>query len=308
MLISKKNSFFAKLKAEYKWEEVKIAFLFLLPSLVLIFGMIIYPVLYSLNLSLYNLDLRRPGNTQFVGLANYIEILQRDYFYNSWRITLQFTAGTVSLGLLLGLGISILLNEDVVGKRFFRSIVLLPWAIPPVVSGLMFKWIFHADFGALNGILKQLGLIQSRVSWLGNPNLALSVVTITDVWITTPFIVLILFPFLQSIPQDLINAAKVDGCNSFQLFRHITLPLIKPGILVVLVLRTMSALMTFDIVYVLTGGGPAGATRVVAYFTWLEAFWAMKLGSAAAFSYIISIVVMIFAAVYIKFLYKRVEY
>ena len=303
-----KRSTSSKLFGEYDRKEVRLALIFILPTLFFILFFMIYPVIYSFYISLFDLDLRRPGYAPFIGLGNYVYAFQSEYFLDSIRNTLVYAAGTISMSMLLGLGISILMNEEVKGIKIFRSLLLVPWATPPVVAALMWKWIFHPDFGLLNGVLLQLGIIEGRVSWLGNPVTAMLALIFTDVWMSTPFIVLMILPFIQAIPPSIIEASRIDGASVFSRFRHVTLPLIKPGILISIILRTMGAFLAFSTVYVLTGGGPGGATEVIAYHAWSEAFGNLRFGYSAALSYILCLIMVLLMLIYLKILKFRVEY
>jgi len=297
-----------KILGKYDKKEVRTALIFILPTLLFIFSFLIYPVIYAFYISLFDLDLRRPNYAPFIGLGNYIYAFQSEYFFASIRNTIIYATGTISLSMLLGLGISILMNEEVKGIKIFRSLLLLPWATPPIVAALMWKWIFHPDFGLVNGLLLQLGILQDRVSWLGNPTTAMLALILTDVWMSTPFVVLMILPFIQSIPPSIMEAAMIDGASTFSRFRSVMLPLIKPGLLISIVLRTMGAFLTFSTVYVLTGGGPGGATEVIAYHVWSEAFGNLRFGYSAALSYILCLIIVALMLIYLKVLKFRVEY
>jgi len=302
--ISRKKRFLK----DYDPKEIRLAILFLLPSFITIFGLILYPLVYSIYMSLTDYSLRRPGIINFVGLRNYIELFQSSDFQTLLLRTIYYTILTVSLTLLSGLGIALLLNEDVRGKGFFRSIVLMPWAIPAIVIAFMWRWILHPDFGAINGILFQLGIISKKVSFLGYPDTAFTFLLLASVYMATPFVYLILFPFIQSIPVDLYDAAKIDGCGKWQRFRYVTLPLILPGIFVAMVMQAISSFQIFTLVYGLTGGGPAGSTTLIAYYTYLEMFGELNIGRGSAAAILIFIVIMSLAFLMIKFSPERVQY
>jgi ABC-type sugar transport system permease subunit len=186
-----------------------------------------------------------------------------------------------------------------------RALILIPWAIPTVVNGTIWKYIFDANYGALSGLLFSLGLIKEYIPFLGSPFLALNSVILADVWNMTPFVALILLAGLQSVPEEVIEAARVDGAESFKILFKIILPLLKPTILVVLILRTLGAFKVFDIIYVLTHGGPANGTKVLSYLTYQESFEFLNFGYGAALSYSITIFTAILAILYLKFLYQE---
>jgi multiple sugar transport system permease protein len=221
---------------------------FVIPALILLSFVTIYPVIYVFYLSLHR-KLLIFDISRFVWFDNYLFLLRDDRFWNALKNTVYFTAVSVSLELLLGLSIAVLLNRSFRLRGFVRAVVLIPWAIPTVVSASMWEWIYNTDFGILNYI------IGSKINWLGSPFLAMNAAIFMDVWKTTPFVAILLMAGLQIIPQELYQAARVDGAGSWAVFKKITLPLLKPVILVVLIFRTLDAFRIFDAIYVLTGGG-----------------------------------------------------
>ncbi len=278
------------------------------PSLVLIFGVVIYPLVYSLWISVHQMDLTRPGRVPFVGLANYGRWLTSEPFWRSVGVTAYFSIVSVVLTIVLGLLVALVLNQRFVGRRVVRALMLVPWAVPSVVTGVIWLWIYNGNYGALNGLLYQLGLIPSYQSWLGDPTTALYAVVATKVWKELPFVALLLLATLQTIPAEVLEAGRVDGAGMLGTFFRITLPLLRPGLLVVAVLETMWAFRVFDIVYVLTSGGPADATMVVAYLTYLETFKFLRFGSGAALAYVVTLFIMLFSFVYVRLLRSEVEY
>jgi ABC-type sugar transport system permease subunit len=179
--------------------------------------------------------------------------------------------------------------------------------MPTIVNGAMWRWIYSADFGALNGLLSQLGLIKHYIPWLSLPNLAMPLVILADVWHMMPFVALILQAALATLPVELDEAAAVDGANAFQRFLKITLPLLRPAILVALIARTVDAFRVFDIVYVLTNGGPANKTLTITFLTYLNSFPWGKQGIGASLSFLISIFTISMALLFIRFLYRPEE-
>jgi len=292
----------------YDRKEALLAFIFLLPSFLIIFGLILYPVLYSFYMSFHSFSLRRPGEIEFIGLKNYIDMFHSRDFQVIFLRTCVYTITSVSASVLTGLSMVLLLNEDVKGKAFFRSAILVPWAIPAIVVAFMWKWILHPDFGAINGILFQLGLLHEKVSFLGYPNTAFLILMLATVYMHTPVTYLIIFPFIRSIPLDLYDATKIDGCNRWQRFRHLILPLVKPGIFVATVMQAISSFQIFTLVYGLTGGGPAGTTTLVAYYTYLQMFGNLEVGMGSAAALLMFAVIMSMVFILIKFSPERVQY
>jgi ABC-type sugar transport system permease subunit len=187
-------------------------------------------------------------------------------------------------------------------------LALLPWAIPSVVNGIMWKWTLNPSYGSLNGLLYSLGIIDKYIIWLGDPKLALGMVVMADIWKETPFIMLLFLAALQTIPHDLYEAARVDGSTAVQSFFYITLPLIRPTLFVAVALRTIWALKSFDLIYTLTAGGPSSGTTVVGYYTYLKSFVSLQLGRGAAVAFIMTAVVLALVILYQRALYREVRY
>lgn len=281
----------------------------LLPALAIIGAVTVYPLVRSFWISLHAWNLTRPQEGHpFLGLANYNYILQDPTFWSSLRITITFVVAAVIVEIVLAIGIALLLNRDFKGRIFVRMLALLPWAVPSVVNGIMWKWILNPSYGALNGLLYSLHLINDYVIWLGSPSLALASVVWADVWKETPFIMLLVLAALQTIPKELYEASRVDGANAVQSFFNITLPLIRPVLFVAIALRTIWALKSFDLIYTLTAGGPSGGTSVVGYYTYIKTFVSLQLGRGAAVAYIMTIVVLVLVVIYQRVLYREVKY
>ena len=206
--------------------------------------------------------------------------------------------------LLLGLGIAQLIQSKPPGWQFLRVSLIIPWAVPTIVNGTMWRWIYNADYGAMNALLVQLGFIEKYQPWLTRPFVAMNLVILADVWHSMPFIALILQAALATLPPDLDEAAAVDGANAWQRFTKIRLPLLRSAILVALVIRTVEAFRVFDIIYVITAGGPAYGTVTISYLTYLETFSFGHIGRGAALSFLISAFTLAMAIIYIRFLYR----
>ncbi|MBP1703815.1 MAG: binding-protein-dependent transport system inner rane component [Chloroflexi bacterium] len=290
-------------------EDRILAAVLLAPALLIIAVVTIYPLLHSFWISLHAWNLMKPkeGNP-FVGLDNYINTLTDPIFLDSLRVTIIFTIAAVVIEISLAMGIALILNRKFIGRGLVRMLALLPWAVPAVVNGIMWKWILNPSYGALNGLLYSLGLIDEYVIWLGSPELALAMVVVADLWKETPFIMLLLLAALQTIPKDLYEAATVDGANVVQSFFRITLPLIQPVLFVAIALRTIWALKSFDLIYTLTAGGPSNGTSVVGYYTYIKSFVSLQLGRGAAVAYIMTLFVLILVYIYYRVLYRKVEY
>lgn len=292
-----------------KREEIILAVFMLAPAVLIIGIVTLYPLVRSFWISLHRLNLMRPQEGQpFVGLENYRFILTDPLFHQSLRVTLLFVVGAVVIEIILAIGIALMLNREFRGRWLVRMLALLPWAVPAVVNGIMWKWILNPSYGALNGFLYSLGLIDNYIIWLGSPTLALAMVVLADVWKETPFIMLLFLAALQTIPKELYEAARVDGANPIQSFFHVTLPLIRPTLFVAVALRTIWALKSFDLIYTLTAGGPSSGTSVIGYYTYLKSFVSLQLGRGAAVAYIMTFFVLLLVIAYQRVLYREVKY
>lgn len=270
-------------------------FKFVMPSLILLSVISIYPLLYVLYLSLHR-KLLIFNISRFLGFENYQFLLKDDRFWNALRNTLYFTGVSVSLELFLGLCIALLLNRPFRGRGIARAVMLIPWAIPTVVSAKMWEWMYNTDFGLFNYLL---GI---KINWLGSPLWALNAAILMDVWKTTPFVAILLIAGLQVIPGEVLQAARVDGAGNWQIFRKITLPLLKPVILIVLLFRTLDAFRVFDAIYVLTGGGPANTTETLSVYAYKVLFQTLQFGYGSTLSVVVFLCVGIMSIVYVNLL------
>ncbi len=268
---------------------------YVLPALALLSLITLYPVLTVLYLSLLR-KLPLFGIARFVGLENYFFLVADERFWNALRNTIYFTALSVSLELLLGLGLALLLNRSFPFKGAVTAMVLIPWAIPTVVSARIWEWMYNTDLGILNHLL---GV---KVNWLGSPLWALHSAVIMDVWKTTPFTAILLLAGLRSIPGELFHAARIDGAGAWSTFSRITLPLLKPVILVVLVFRTLDAFRVFDAVYVLTGGGPANTTETLSIYAYKVLFQTLQFGYGSTLSVAVFLCVGAISVLYVRLL------
>jgi ABC-type sugar transport system permease subunit len=236
-------------------------------------------------------------------------VLGDPVFLTSARNTGIFVVLSVSLEVTLGLGIALVIADRTSWlSRVNRALVLLPWAIPPIVNGLLWSFIYNSKYGYLNAVLHQLGLIRDDIQWVGDPHLALAAVVVAYVWRTTPFGVILLYAALQGIPEELHEAAQVDGATAMQRFWGVTLPLLRPVLAVLLVLRTTFAFMVFDEILAITQGGPGNATWTLAWYTYSYAFRYLNFGIGAASGFILALLVTATAVLYTRYVYQRVEY
>jgi len=275
------------------------------PALIVILVVVIYPLVYSLYLSFNSLLLTTPGKQQmqWIGLGNYVDILHDDLVYISLRNTAIFTIGSVTLEFLLGLLLALIVNRGVRFQRTITSILLMPMMVAGVAAGLMWRYLLHEQLGILNIIIQSIGF--AAVNFRSDPHLAMPTVIACDVWQWTPFMFLLMLAGLQSLPRAPFEAATIDGASSSQIFRYVTLQLLKPVILIALLLRTIDAIKTFDIIYTLTGGGPGTITEVITYDIYRLGFWFYNLGKAAALSYVLLIIISVLCYLMIRQLRRR---
>jgi multiple sugar transport system permease protein len=276
------------------------------PLAAVLFAVAIFPILYSFYISLYSLKLTRPHRVPFVGLDNYVAVLSDPQFWEAVERTVIFSVLTVVAISAIALLIALLLNEDFPGRRALSALLLVPWAIPYVANGLMWKWIYDSNYGALNGLLFQLDFINSYMVWLGDAQKTLALIANAFVWKEVPLAAIIQLVGLKTIPADLYAAAKVDGANAMQRFLHITLPALKPSFALVVIYETMMAIRHFDLFFILTEGGPGDASHVVAWRIYVETFRNLSFGTGAAMSYILAITTLALAYVVIRALARRI--
>lgn len=282
-----------------------LAALLLLPAAVVVFGIIVYPILRTVLISFFNVDSAVATSTPFVGIRNFTDIIGNSDFWSTMGRTLYFTVLSTSLELLLGLGLALLMNAPLRMRWLFRAIVVLPWALPTVVNGAMWRGVLNAQYGSLNALLTQLHLIPDYRSWLGTPTSALNMLVVADVWKTTPLVAFFLLTGLQSVPREIHESARVDGAGPVRAFWSITAPLLIPSVSVVLILRTIEAFKVFDLVYILTGGGPANGTQTIAYFTYVQAFSDQRFGYGSALADVIVVCILVLSAVYLRALRRN---
>ena len=280
--------------------------LILLPALIILGLVFIYPILRAFWLSWFTENLATQLQPVFTGFSNYQRMLGDGRFWQSLWNTSVFTAISVTLELIFGLCVALVLNKSFFGRGVVRTIAIIPWALPTAVMGLAWAWIFNDQYGVVNDILLRLGLIDTGINWLGTPALAMTALIVADVWKTTPFISIILLAGLQSIPEDLYEAHKMDGASSMQSFYQITLPLLMPQILIALLFRFAQSFGVFDLVQVMTGGGPAGSTETVSIYIYSTVMRYLDFGYGAALV-VVTFLLLVIALAITALLLKRVR-
>jgi ABC-type sugar transport system permease subunit len=292
------------LEAKESW----LGYWMVIPAMAIIAVFALYPIVQTIWLSLHQYKLNMPALSKpFVGLSNYMAMFQDMRFLKSVWNTFYFTFWTVLLEFVLGLLIALLINRTFKGRGLVRAAVLIPWAIPTVVSSMMWKFMYNDQLGVINDILKRLHLIDQYYPWLGETSTAMWAIIFTDVWKTTPFMALLLLAGLQVIPAELYEAAKVDGAGLMQRFWRITMPLLKPAILVALLFRTLDAFRAFDVVYVMTGGGPGNSTETLSLYAQTVLMRYLDFGQGSALGVVTFLFVMLISWFYIKVLGANVD-
>jgi ABC-type sugar transport system permease subunit len=288
-----------------------LAFLMNLPAGVCLLLILAWPVTYAGWLSFHQVGLRqlRTGELPFAGLDNYARLLGDEVFWIALRNTALFVGVSVVLEVVIALAVAVVVNDERVWlSRVTRVLLLVPWGVPPVVNGLLWSFVFNAQYGYLNRLLHGLGLIGEYVNWLGDPRLAMGAVVTAYVWRTTPFNILLYHAGLQGIPRDYYEAAEVDGAGGWRGFWHITLPLLRPVIAVSLILRTTFAFMVFDEVFAITQGGPGNATWVLAWYTYRAAFQPpFNVGLGAASAWVLALILAVIGLAYARLIGRRAE-
>jgi multiple sugar transport system permease protein len=270
-----------------------------LPSLLVLVGVMIYPIAYGVYISLFEFRMTQSLNWIFLGLGNYRRLFfQTPDFLNSTYVTFQFTLMTITAEFAIGLSLALLLNLDFPGRTLFRTLVLLPLMVPPLVSGLLWRVMYDHEFGVLSFFIRAFGV--DPPVFLGDRLLALPSVVLVEVWRATPFMTLVLLAALQAVPHELHEAAQVDGAGRASRFRFISLPLITPVLLVALLFRTVDVLRTFDLVYLLTQGGPGSRTEVIGMYIYRYGFESFNMGTTSAAAMVLFVLTLLVCIVYLR--------
>src|SRR3954468_629829 len=279
--------------------ERRLAAAMLSPSLIVIALVAAYPIGYAIWLSLNQYSVRVPGLSRFVGFDNYTAALRSSEFWSAVKITFLFTVISVVLETIIGLAMALAMHESFKGRSVLRATVLVPWAVLTVGTAILWRSIFEPDLGFASSLLSSLGLPGAHTVWLGERGYAFAVMGFADVWKTAPFMALLLLAGLRVIPEDVYDAARVDGATAWRRFAKITLPLLRPAILVALIFRTLDALRLFDLPYVLTNG--ANGTTTLSLYAYRQLTQNRLIGPGSALSVLTFIIVMAVSLIYIRF-------
>lgn len=271
--------------------DQRFGFLLTLPGLATLFIIIIFPLVFTIITSFYDYTLLNPNHDDFVGLENYQEVLEEEYIGHSVIITIQFVLATVFIEFIIGFALALALDKVQRFKSVYYLILLAPLMINPVVVGLVWRMILHTELGIMNYLLKLMSI--NRVNWLGDSDIAFWTIVFVDIWHQVSFMTILLLAGLAALPREPYEAARMDGASALRCFIYITLPLMRPVIIVALLLRLIFAVKTFDIIYIMTKGGPGIATDLVSYFIYRSAFFSLDIGRASALSVGLLVIVLL---------------
>jgi len=280
--------------------RARFAYFLVLPSLAVITLLDILPIIESIVVSLQNQNMGRSNPEAFVGLAHYSRALfEEPAFWTSLWKTVIWTAFSVAGAYLVALGLALLLNMDIWGRTLFRALFLVPWVIPDVATALLWKWLYGDEFGVINFLLTKVGIINKPVLWLSDPLMAMPAVVLVQIWKLYPVMFVVLLAALQNVPKELTESAVIDGAGVMQRFRFVTFPFIKATSIILTLLASIWTFQAFDIVYLLTGGGPAGATKILPTLVYDKAFWGLEMGYASAISLLMLLCLLVISVAYL---------
>lgn len=286
--------------------EQRQAWVLLAPMLLVMFLLTGWPLFRTIWLSFTDAALiGSDGAANLIGFDNYFYALTDPDFVASIGRTLYFTVVSVVIEGVIGVLVALLLNQRFYGRNVLRVLVILPWALPTIVNAMMWRLNFNPDYGSINALLTQLGVMDHYRSWLGTPTSALNAVMLADIWKNYPLVTLLVLAAMQSIPDDLYEAARLDGASALRRFRAITLPAIAGPLSVALVLRTIDAFKIFDIIYVMTRGGPMDSTKTLSFFVYQESFSYLRAGSGAAYAILMTLMCSLLIAIYMLMLLRQ---
>ena len=289
---------------DFERSDAKLAAVLLTPTLLLVIGVVAYPLIYSFVMSFGDVEFANIKDYDFIGISQYVKTFTDPEFIDSIQVSAKFVFFTVLVKLVLGTLIAVMLKEKFIGRSIARALIIIPWATPFVVVGLMWKWMLHSKVGVINFFLERLGIIQDYIPFLSTKTFAMPFVITADVWQGTPFFVIIILAGLQTIPDELYEAAHMDGAGGIKAFFSITLPLIRFPLFISTILGTIFAINSFDLFFVLTKGGPGNITTNATLFGWNNAFKFYHLSYASAISYVILMISMLVTVGYVVIMRK----
>ena len=279
---------------------------FVIPGVVFLLVFMVYPILYNLIISFQDVTIMNlTGEHNFVGLSNYQTIFSDPTFFKSLSNSVIFTALCIIFQFIIGLGLALFFNQNFPGRNLFRSLMLIGWMMPMIITGTLFSWMMSGDHGIINYFLMQMNIIDEPMYWLTERDSALYGTIIANIWVGIPFNMIILLSALQALPGQLYEAAKIDGANRFRQFLHITLPLLKPTILILVMLGIIYTFKVFDLILIMTGGGPANATTVLPYYAYELAFENFEFSLGATVATIMLVLLLFLSFIYLWMMRKE---
>jgi multiple sugar transport system permease protein len=289
-------------KSLSKWTS----YFFVIPSLLFIGLFMLFPIAYNLIISFQNVTIMNlAGEREFVGLLNYINIFKDLNFTVSMKNSFLFTAACLLFQFMIGFAFALFYNQKFPGRDLMRSLMLLAWMLPIVITATLFKWMLSNDYGIINYVLLSIGIIDQPIHWLTEVDTSLIGTVIGNVWVGIPFNMIILLSALQSLPEDLYEAAKIDGANRVQRFFHITIPLLKPTILILLMLGIVYTFKVFDLIFIMTAGGPVHSSTVLPLYAYQLAFQQFEFSMGAAVATVMFVILSVFASIYLWMIRKE---
>ena len=284
----------------WRVRKLLIGYSYLIPAALCMLATVVVPIILAVKMSLYADVLYKPQDYQFIGLGNYVRLAQDPVFWLTLWNSVVWVFGSVFLQFVFGFAAALLLQQAFTGRALVRTLTLLPWIIPGVVVGLIWQWLYQPNYGVINDLLIRAGWMQERIAWLSSPDFAMAAVVFTNVWRGIPFFAIMLLAGLQAVPDELYEAAHVDGAGVLARFWHITLPLLRPIIVVATATRIIWTFNYADLIFVMTGGGPANATQITSTYTLLQAYSSLDFGYAGALSVVLLLVMLTFTALYLR--------
>ena len=276
----------------HRMDESRFGLLLLLPTALILLVFLVYPIVYAIRMSFHRIELTVSPDQRWIGLDNYGRVLHDQVMRDSIVRTLTFAGLSVVICVGLSLILALVLNEAFAGRKMVRVLILLPWAVAPVVNGVMWRYLFQSNYGLVNAVLYSLGIIPAYQAWLTSAPLAITVAAVATAWKGMPFVTLILLASLQSIPESLYRAAKMDGAGVLSRFRHIILPHLRNTLIFAVLLETIVSLQVFDLIFTLTRGGPGQGTVLLSYLVYINAFERLSLGRASAMAVLLALLIM----------------
>jgi multiple sugar transport system permease protein len=285
-------------KGKFRW----LGYAFVLPAVMYMLVMVGYPIIYNLQISMQQIDVTNlaAGTHKFVGLANYVEVFKKDVFWISLRNTLTYTVISILFQFAIGFALALFFNLKFKLAPYLRSLMLVTWLTPIVVTALLYKFMFSSSVGLINFVLFSLGLIDKPVEWLTDPNLAMPAIITANVWIGIPFNMILLATGLNNLPHDVYESSSIDGASRWERFIYITLPLLRPVMMIVMILGFIYTFKVFDLIYVMTGGGPVNATEVLSTLAYRYSFDQFQFSIGATVSNLLFFVLLIVSLIYLR--------